>query len=324
MSDNQTRVASLSLDLDNKWSYMKTHGNAGWESFPGYFDVLVPRVLDFLRDRDLKISFFIVGQDAALKKNAEVMNQIGESGHEVGNHSFRHEPWLHLYSEEELDRELAMAEEHIVNATGQQPEGFRGPGFSLSERTLRVLVRRGYRYDATIFPNLLNPVARIYFFATSNLSRAERQQRKALFGTWRDALRPVKPFRWNMAEGDLLEIPVTTMPLLRVPIHLSYVIFLSSYSEAMAVAYVKFALAMCRLSGTYPSILMHPLDFLGQDDTDDLAFFPGMNLSSSTKMAMVSRVLDLLGEEYSLITMREHADLLEGEARLRKVEPVFR
>jgi peptidoglycan-N-acetylglucosamine deacetylase len=23
-------IASLSLDLDNKWSYMKTHGDPGW------------------------------------------------------------------------------------------------------------------------------------------------------------------------------------------------------------------------------------------------------------------------------------------------------
>jgi hypothetical protein len=37
--------ASLSLDLDNQWSYMKTHGDAGWESFPSYLDVVVPRVL---------------------------------------------------------------------------------------------------------------------------------------------------------------------------------------------------------------------------------------------------------------------------------------
>ena len=27
-------IASLSLDLDNKWSYLKTHGDAGWDSFP--------------------------------------------------------------------------------------------------------------------------------------------------------------------------------------------------------------------------------------------------------------------------------------------------
>ena len=36
-------IASFSLDLDNKWSYMKTHGDAGWESFPSYLDCIVPR-----------------------------------------------------------------------------------------------------------------------------------------------------------------------------------------------------------------------------------------------------------------------------------------
>ena len=29
-------LASLSLDLDNQWSYMKTHGDPGWESLPSY------------------------------------------------------------------------------------------------------------------------------------------------------------------------------------------------------------------------------------------------------------------------------------------------
>ncbi len=62
-------IASLSLDLDNKWSYMKTHGDAGWESFPTYLDVIVPRSLKFLRERDLKITYFIVGQDAAREEN---------------------------------------------------------------------------------------------------------------------------------------------------------------------------------------------------------------------------------------------------------------
>ena len=36
-------IASLSLDLDNKWSYMKTHGDQGWEAFPSYLDAVVPR-----------------------------------------------------------------------------------------------------------------------------------------------------------------------------------------------------------------------------------------------------------------------------------------
>ncbi len=128
------RYASLSLDLDNQWSYMKTHGDAGWQSHPSYLDLVVPRILEFLAARRLTITFFIVGQDAALEKNRAALRAIVDAGHEIGNHSFRHEPWLHLYSAAELDEEMRQAEEAIEAATGVRPRGFRGPGFSLSER----------------------------------------------------------------------------------------------------------------------------------------------------------------------------------------------
>ena len=233
---------SLSLDLDNQWSYMKTHGDPGWQAYPSYLDVVVPRILDILARRRLTISFFIVGQDAALEKNREALRAIATAGHEIGNHSFHHDPWLHLYSDAALDSEISMAEVAIEAATGVRPRGFRGPGFSLSAATLEVLLRRGYDYDATVFPNLLNPLARAYFFATSNLSPEEKEQRRDLFGTWRDALRPVRPFQWQLPDGRLLEIPVTTMPWLRVPLHLSYLLYLAKFSRLAARSYFRLAL----------------------------------------------------------------------------------
>ena len=93
-----------------------------------------------------------VGQDAALEKNRAALTAIAAAGHEIGNHSFRHEPWLHLYTTDELEQELRRAEDAIEAATGTRPRGFRGPGFSLSEGTLETLCRRGYDYDATVFP----------------------------------------------------------------------------------------------------------------------------------------------------------------------------
>ena len=132
-------VASLSLDLDNKWSYLKTHGDPAWQEFPSYLDRVVPRILQFLMQRDLKVTFFIVGQDADLEQNRVALKKIADAGHEIGNHSYRHEPWLHLYSETELDEELERAEVAIEKATGCKPKGFRGPGFSLSAGTLKVL-----------------------------------------------------------------------------------------------------------------------------------------------------------------------------------------
>ena len=86
-------VATLSLDLDNKWSYLRTHGDPGWAALPSYLDLAVPRILQFLRDRSLTITFFVVGQDAARAENHAAIRAIAEAGHEIGNHSFLHEPW---------------------------------------------------------------------------------------------------------------------------------------------------------------------------------------------------------------------------------------
>ncbi len=74
-------IASLSLDLDNKWSYMKTHGDAGWDKYPTYLDVVVPRFLKVLNERDLKMTVFIVGQDASREENFESLASISAAGH---------------------------------------------------------------------------------------------------------------------------------------------------------------------------------------------------------------------------------------------------
>ncbi len=301
-----TKPASLSLDLDNQWSYMKTHGDEGWSTYPSYLDWAVPRILEFLDDRDLKITFFIVGQDAAFDKNKDALRAIAEAGHEIGNHSFRHEPWLHLYSEQELNDELRRAEDAIEAATGVRPKGFRGPGFSLSPATLRVLLTRGYEYDATVFPNLLNPLARAYLFSSSSLSDEDKEQRKELFGTWRDAFRPVAPFFWRIDGDRLLELPVTTMPLFKTPIHLSYVLYASRFSRTLAIAYFRFALFMCRITSVTPSILLHPLDFIGQEDVGDLDFFPGMDMKLEDKLSIVDTVIAEMRKHYALTTVREH------------------
>jgi peptidoglycan-N-acetylglucosamine deacetylase len=316
-------VASLSLDLDNKWSYLKTHGDRGWESFPSYLDVVVPRVLQFLRARNLAVTFFIVGQDAALQKNHELLRSIVDAGHEVGNHSFRHEPWMHLYSRQQVETEIAVAEEHIERATGRKPGGFRGPGYSLSPMMLRELVKRGYSYDASTLPNLLAPLARAYYFTTAELTVDQRRQRRALGGTFRDGLRPIRPYRWRLGEGEILEVPVTTMPIFRIPMHQSYLICLSVLSPVLARSYFNAALRMCRLTGVAPSFLLHPTDFLGRDDEQSLSFLPGMNLPTDSKMELMSEVIGRLTDEFRVVTLDQHAQEAAQEPDLAAVEPHF-
>ncbi len=318
-------LASLSLDLDNQWSYMRTHGDERWRDLPSYLDRVVPRVLDLLAARELRITVFVVGQDAALAENGAALAALAAAGHEIGNHSFQHLPWLHRFREEEIEAELALAEESIERATGQRPRGFRGPGFSLSLSTLRVLVRRGYRYDASTLPTYLGPLARAYYLLGARLTPEERRERRLLFGSFAEGRRPLAPYRWLVGEERLLEIPVTTLPGLRTPIHMSYLLYLGGFSPALARGYFRLALALCRAAGVAPSMLLHPLDFLGEDDgLAPLAFFPAMRRPSAAKLAEMAGHLDRLAEQFSLVSLGEQAAALDARADLPELAPRFR
>ena len=317
-------AASLSLDLDNQWSYMKTRGDDAWVDYPSYLDLVVPRFLAFLAERRLTITVFVVGQDAARAENHRALRAITEAGHEIGNHSFRHEPWLHLYTPEELAREIGDAEDAIAEATGQRPRGFRGPGFSLSRKTLEVLQRRGYRYDASTFPTFIGPLARAYYFFAARLSQDQQEQRKELFGGIKDGLRPLSPYRWQLGGGSILELPVTTMPVLRLPFHVSYLIYLARFSPWLARTYFRVALELCRLTRTEPSLLLHPLDFLGSDDgLAPLAFFPGMDVPLARKLAWLDGFLADFAKRFDVLPMGRHVDAIEAGRVLPTRQPRF-
>jgi hypothetical protein len=255
----------------------------------------------------MKMTVFIVGQDAAREENFEALASISAAGHEIGNHSFNHEPWLHLYSEQELVSELAKTEEHLERVTGQCPIGFRGPGFSFCDLLLKILIRRGYKYDCSTFPTYLGPLARMYYFMSTKLTAEQRAERKQLFGKFNEGFRPLKPFTWNFPEGQLTEIPVTTMPLFKVPIHASYILYLAQFSRFTAINYWRMALTMCRMMGVAPSLLLHPLDFMGCDDDKDLAFFPAMGRPAEPKVELVSQMLDMMSQHYDIRPMKDHA-----------------
>ena len=306
-------LASLSLDLDNQWSYMKIHGEKGWETYPSYLDIFVPHVLKILEELALKITFFIVGQDAAFEKNRSYLKAIADAGHDIANHSFKHETWLHLYSEDEIRDEIDRAHTIIHEVTGKEPTGFRGPGYSWSNTLLEVLVAKGYVYDASTLPTVIGPLARWYYFRTSGLSEQEKRDRNEIFGKFSDGFKRLKPYYWKFSGNKtLLELPVTTMPIFRIPFHLSYLLYLSNISVHLMTVYLHVAIFLCKMTRTQPSFLLHPLDLIGGDQLSALNFFPGMNIASNRKILIFKKVIRTLGKHFTLTDMNTHvADIIE-------------
>lgn len=316
-------LASMSLDLDDQWSYMKVHGDEGWELYPSYLHIVVPFVLDLLDELDIKITFFIVGQDAEIEKNQIILRTIIERGHEVGNHSFHHESWLKTYSKEKIEEEIIHSEEAILKATGHRTKCFRGPGFSWSNDLLEVLQKRNYTFDASILPTYISPLMRMYYFWNSKLTKEERESRKELFGSYKEGFYSLKPFRWELGNSQtILEIPVTTMPFFKIPFHLSYLLYISGYSMLIMKIYLHFSLFLCKLTITSPSILLHPLDLISGDKVPQLAFFPGMNISTAKKVEVFKYAIRKIKCNFDVFPMLKFAKTYIGlNKEINNVKP---
>lgn len=309
MSGRTRPAAGLSLDLDDLWTYLKSHEITGWDAGRhSLLERLVPVVLEDLAALGLRATVFVTGTDAARPDRAALIRELAAAGHEIANHSFRHDTWLHRYTEPELAREVAEAESAIAAAVGVRPLGFRGPGFTWQPALFGILADRGYRYDSTVLPTFVGPVVERAFFRSARLDPEARGIRRGMFGRFRDGVRPNRPHVVSAPAGRaILEYPPTTMPIVRLPWHPTWLQLLALRSEPLAMAWHRLGVAGCRLAGRGPTVVLHPTDFLGDDLVPELSFFAPMRRPTALKRAFLGRVLAALQASFSLQPLGDRA-----------------
>lgn len=317
----RTPLASLSLDLDNLWTYLKVRNDLSWRERPSFLHIVVPRFMDFASRHGVRATVFVVGEDAADPRHKAILRSIAADGHEIANHSFRHEPWLGSYGPEETETEISRTHAAIADIATVAPRGFRGPGFAFSTALLETLVAKGYLYDASTLPTFIGPLARVFYFRNARLSDDAMAQRSELFGAFSEGFRPIKPYLWRLGKDRLLEIPVTTMPGLRLPLHASYLIYLSAYGRALAHAYFRIAMRLLQQRRVEPSLLLHPLDFVGAGEVPGLSFFPGMNLSLEHKLGVLDDAIGTLARGHAILAVEDHAQAILARGGLKLLEP---
>ena len=132
----------------------------------------------------------------------------------------------------------------------------------------------------------------------------------------------MKPYYWNLGAGrQIAEMPVTTVPVLKFPFHLSYLIYLSNVSMYLMRIYLGFALFLCKLTRTPVSFLLHPLDLIGGDQIAELSFFPGMQTNSHRKVEVFKTVIQRLSKSYQLTNMTDHLHYEVENVVFKKLEP---
>ena len=85
---------------------------------------LTPRLLDMLKERNIKATFFVVGKCVA--EYPDIAKRIVDEGHEIANHSWNH-PQLTKLSPSAFDAEISQTNAAIEKATGVRPVTMRPP-----------------------------------------------------------------------------------------------------------------------------------------------------------------------------------------------------
>ncbi|MCW3028965.1 MAG: hypothetical protein JWN81_2176 [Solirubrobacterales bacterium] len=147
------------------------------------------RFLDFVEERGIRATVFIVGEIA--RSHGALVRRVADAGHEVGLHGLRHVT-LGEVGPSRLLEELREGRELVEQIIQGPVRGFRAPIFSLTPSTawaVGQIGEAGFAYSSSVLP-ATNP----------------------LHG-WPGA--PSRPFRW---ENGLIEFPCPVGGLGRVQI----------------------------------------------------------------------------------------------------------
>lgn len=101
---------------------------------------ITPLLLDFLKEQNIKATFFVVGEN--VKKHPELVKRMDEEGHIVLNHSYTHMNFK-THSMDAVRNELKKTGDEIQGIIGKTPVIFRPPYGSISKLQLQTLKDEG-------------------------------------------------------------------------------------------------------------------------------------------------------------------------------------
>lgn len=107
----------------------------------GYENGYTAKILDVLKDNNVKAIFFITGP--YLKEHEDLVRRMVEEGHEVGNHTVHH-PSLPSLDDKKIEEEILGLDEDFYNIFGKKMKYLRPPKGEYSERTLAITKQLGY------------------------------------------------------------------------------------------------------------------------------------------------------------------------------------
>ncbi|KGP74035.1 polysaccharide deacetylase family protein [Pontibacillus yanchengensis] len=95
----------------------------------------IPKMLNILKDQDVKATFFIEGKWANM--HSDLVKMIQEQGHAIGNHAYNH-PDMSRLTADEIQKQLVKTNDILKAITGEKPTLFAPPSGSFSNEVVKI------------------------------------------------------------------------------------------------------------------------------------------------------------------------------------------
>jgi peptidoglycan-N-acetylglucosamine deacetylase len=141
-------IVCLTFDFDTQSGFIARGMTTPTPLSRGEFGATAAlRILDFLKTRAIKATWFIPG--FTIESWPRECGAVVAGGHEVAHHSWAHIPPASQTREEE-EADLVRANEAIARLTGRKARGYRSPSWDLSDHTIELLLAHGFQYDSSL------------------------------------------------------------------------------------------------------------------------------------------------------------------------------
>ena len=303
------RLAAISVDLDSLPHYCRIHGlderllDARARSL--VYTTALPRFLELFARFSIPATLFAVGEDLACPAAAAALASAHRAGHEVGNHSFSHDYALSRRELPHLASDVERGAAAIHATAGTRPLGFRAPGYTMSVALYGALCSQGYLYDSSTFPAAPYYVAKALVRAGLSLLG---QPSRSILDTPRVLLAPRLPYRpdpqapYREGEGSVVELPIATAPVSRLP-------FIGTLITTLPAPLVRAVYRTLRGVG-FLNLELHALDLLDARDGVLPALAQRQRdllIPLATKRERLAAVIAQLLNDYGVVTLAEAA-----------------
>jgi len=99
-------------------------------------------ILNTLKKYNVKATFFVIGKEA--KKYPELIRQIFDEGHIIGNHSYSHSHFIPFFAKKKLINDYKKTDLILKNIIGQKPNYIRPPFGATSPKYTKLLNKTNY------------------------------------------------------------------------------------------------------------------------------------------------------------------------------------